>query len=159
MRYQFIDKIKQIEIGKQIIIVKNVTITEDYFEEHFIGYPVMPGALQIETIVQACSALIEISSQYKLFSILLMVEKMKFRKMVHPGDQLVVTGTVLSQHSESALFDAKIEVDGKVVTAGQLMVGTFSVENSKYVGVMKALETHFNFLLQNAIIIDKKLDL
>jgi 3-hydroxyacyl-[acyl-carrier-protein] dehydratase len=153
MRYQFIDKIKRIELGKQIVIVKNITITEDYFEGHFQGFPVMPGALQIEAIAQACSALIEISSKYELFSILLMVEKMKFKKMVHPGDQLIVTGTLLSQHPESALFEAKIEVDGKVVTSGQLMVGTFSVANSKYIGVMQALEAHFSFLLQTAEII------
>jgi 3-hydroxyacyl-[acyl-carrier-protein] dehydratase len=114
----------------------------------------MPGALQIETIAQACSALIEISSNYQLFSILLMVEKMKFKKMVHPGDQLIVTGTLLSQHPESALFETKIEVDGKIVTSGQMMVGIFPVAESKYRNVMKALEEHFSFLLQTATIIE-----
>ncbi len=153
MRYQFIDKIKQIEIGNQIIIVKNVTITEDYFEEHFIGFPVMPGALQIEAIAQACGALIGISAQYQSFSILLMVEKMKFKKMVHPGDQLIITATVVSQHEESALFETKIEVDGKIVTSGNIIVGIMSANNPKFSKISQSLEEHFRFLLQGATII------
>jgi 3-hydroxyacyl-[acyl-carrier-protein] dehydratase len=153
MRYQFIDKIKQIELGKQIIIVKNVTITEDYFEEHFIGFPVMPGALQIEAIAQACGALIGISAQYQSFSILLMVEKMKFKKMVHPGDQLIITATVVSQHEESALFETKIEVDGKIVTSGNIIVGIMAANNPKFSKMSQSLEEHFRFLLHGAMVI------
>lgn len=155
MRYQFIDRIKRIEIGKEIEIIKSVTSTEDYFQEHFIGFPVMPGALQIETIAQACGALIEISSDYKLFSILLMVEKMKFKKLIHPGDQLIVTATVISQHPESAMFKTKIEVDGKVVTSGDIMVGiaSASTSNANYSKVIQTLEEYFAFLLQGTEVV------
>lgn len=151
MRYQFIDKIKRIEIGKQIVIVKSVTATEDYFERHFVGFPVMPGALQIEAIAQACGALIEISSNYELFSILLMVEKMKFKKIIHPGDQLIITATVMSQHPESAMFETKIEVDGKVVTTGNIIVGIVSAadSNASYSKVIQTLEEYYEFMLRD----------
>jgi 3-hydroxyacyl-[acyl-carrier-protein] dehydratase len=156
MRYQFIDKIKRLEKNKQMVIIKNLTVTEDYFEEHFIHFPVFPGALQIEMIAQTCGALIEISSNYNQFSILLMVEKMKFKKMLHPGDQLVVTVTVLSQHPESALFDAKVVVDGKVVTSGTLMVGISTRDNlgSKFAKTLDVLEDRYAFLLRDAEIMD-----
>lgn len=155
MRYQFIDRIKRIEYGKQIQTIKCVTVTEDYFQEHFVGFPVMPGALQIEAIAQAAGALIEISSGYQLFSILLMVEKMKFKKIIHPGDQLLLTATVVSQHPESALFDTKIEVEGKVVTTGNIIVGIASAETSgaNYAKVIQTLEDYFKPLLRGAEII------
>jgi 3-hydroxyacyl-[acyl-carrier-protein] dehydratase len=155
MRYQFIDKILRVEKNKQIVIVKNLTVTEDYFEEHFINFPVMPGALQIEMIAQACGALVEISSDYRTFSLLLMVEKMKFKKMLHPSDQLIVTANVLSMHEESALFEAKVVVNGKVATSGTLMVGISPVEKTgkNFSKTMDLLEERYAFLLRDAEII------
>ena len=163
MRYQFIDKIKRLEKNKQIVIVKNLTVTEDYFEEHFINFPVMPGALQIEMIAQACGALIEISSNYRSFSLLLMVEKMKFKKMLHPSDQLIVTATVVSLHDESAMFSAKVEVDGKVATTGTIMVGIMHRdtvredsfrEGVKFTKTLDLLEERYAFLLRDVAIIN-----
>lgn len=155
MRYHFIDKIKRIEFGKEIVTVKNVSFTEDFFESHFVGFPVMPGALMIEAMAQACGALTEISSDYKSFSILLMVEKMKFKRMVHPGDQLVFTATVVSQHPESALFDTKAEVDGKIVASGKIMTGIVSATDSgsNFSKAIQTLESYFEFMLQGAEII------
>ncbi len=156
MRYQFIDKIRQLEMGKRIVTIKNITISEDFFEEHFVGFPVMPGALQIEAIAQACGALVEISSGYESFSILLMVEKMKFRKLIHPGDQMVITATVLSQHDDSALFEAKIEVDNKVMTVGKMMVGVLPLNDKKMdvSKIMEGLKGYYKFLLRDTKIIE-----
>ncbi len=155
MRYHFIDKIKRIEYGKEIVVVKNVTATEDYFQEHFVGYPVFPGALQIEAMAQACGALTEISSGYQSFSILLMVEKMKFKRLIHPGDQLIVTARVISQHPESALFDVSITCDGQKMSNGTIMTGivTASDRQSDYHKVIQTLEDYYRFLLRNAEII------
>ncbi len=154
MRYHFIDKIRSIDIDHSIVTIKNATVAEDYFEEHFVGFPVVPGALQIEAIAQACGALIEISSDYRLFSVLLMVEKMKFKKMVHPGDQMIITCTQLSRNEDSALFEAKIEVDGKIVTTGRIMTGIISLESKKYnvAKVMETLKQHYTFLLRDTVI-------
>lgn len=158
MRYQFIDKIRRIEIGKSIITTKNITVSEDFFEEHFIGFPVMPGALQIETIAQACGALIEISSDYELFSILLLVENMKFRKLIHPGDQMIITATILSQHEDSALFETKIEVDNQIMTRGKMMKGILPLNDDKFdvSKVMNRLKEYYKFLLRDTEIIDPK---
>ncbi|MBN8678025.1 MAG: beta-hydroxyacyl-ACP dehydratase [Chitinophagales bacterium] len=155
MRYHFIDRIKRIEYGKQIVVLKGVTQTEDYFEDHFVGFPVMPGALMIEAMAQACGALIEISSGYQAFSILLMVEKMKFKKMVHPGDQLVITATMISQHTESAMLETKAEVDGKVVASGTIMVGiaTVASHGAHFTQAIQTLESYFAFMLRDAEVV------
>lgn len=152
MRYQFIDKILKLEINKEIVIIKNVTITEDYFADHFPGFPVLPGALQIEAMAQACGALTEISSDYKLFSILLMVDKMKFKTMIHPGDQMIISATAVSLHEDSAMFTTKIEVGGKVVTSGKIMTGLISIneQSGKYKKAINGLKDYFEFLLRDA---------
>ena len=84
MRYLLIDKIKQLELNKQITAIKNVALSEDVFTDHFIGYPVMPGALQIEAVAQAATALLEVSANFKVKAILTIVEKVKFRELVKP---------------------------------------------------------------------------
>ncbi|MEZ4821440.1 MAG: hypothetical protein R2942_03125 [Ignavibacteria bacterium] len=91
MRYLFIDKIKSIECNKSITAIKNVSLSEDVFTDHFMGYPVMPGALQIETVAQVATALLEVSSDFSFKAILSIVEKIKFRKLIRPGDQLIVS--------------------------------------------------------------------
>ena len=77
MRYLFIDKIKSIECNKSITAIKNVSLSEDVFTDHFMGYPVMPGALQIETVAQVATALLEVSSDFSFKAILSIVEKIK----------------------------------------------------------------------------------
>lgn len=90
MRYLLIDKIKIMECNKKITAVKNVALSEDVFFDHFAGYPVMPGALQIEAVAQAATALPEVSSDFKSKALLNIVDKAKFRRLVKPGDQLLI---------------------------------------------------------------------
>jgi 3-hydroxyacyl-[acyl-carrier-protein] dehydratase len=65
MRYLMIDRVERIERGRRLTAVKNVSLSEDYFREHFIGSPVMPGALLIESLAQAATALLEISREHR----------------------------------------------------------------------------------------------
>ena len=80
-----------------------------------------------------------------------MVEKMKFKKMVHPGDQLFITVTVVSQHEESALFETKIEVEGKIVTSGNIIVGIMSANNPKFSKMSQSLEEHFRLIFPDPL--------
>ena len=144
------------EWGHSITTVRNATAAEDYFQEHFVGFPVLPGALQIEAMAQACGALLEICSHYESFSILLMVEKVKFKRSIHPGDQLLITARVLSQHPDSALFDVKIECEGRIMTTGTLMTGIVSASTleGQYQKTIESLEAYYRFLLRDTDIIN-----
>ncbi len=154
MRYHFIDKIIRIDLGHEIVAVKGTTVSEDFYADHFVGFPVFPGAQQIEAAAQACGALVEISANYQSFSILLMVEKMKFKRMVRPGDQMLITCTAVSMHPESALFNIKIEVDGATVTTGQVMVGIVTAADggADYEKAIGTLADYFRPLLRGAVI-------
>ena len=128
MRYILIDKIQKIEYNNQLTALKNITLSEDIFTDHFLGNPVMPGALLIECAAQAGTALLEISSKHEKKALLVMVEKAKFRIIVHPGDQLVIAVNILSRDEEAARLECNIEVSGKLVAEARL---TFSLHPSE----------------------------
>ena len=117
-----IDRILRLRKDISITALKNVALGEDVYADHFFGYPVMPGAMQIEAFAQAGTALLEVSSGHKKKALLLMVENAKFRGIVRPGDQLTITMTVLSSDSVSAKLDGTIHSDGKLVATSRIVL-------------------------------------
>lgn len=128
MRYILLDRVKYLEANKKVIAIKNVTLTEDVFADHFHGQPIMPGALLMECMAHAGTVLLEVSSGYAKKALLVMVDQMKFRLLVRPGDQLWITMDVLSANEEAARLEARIEVEGRLVANGRMTFGLKDVE-------------------------------
>jgi len=120
MRYLLIDRILRLEVNRQILAIKNVALSEDVYTEHFFGFPVMPGALLIESLAQAGTALLEVSANFEKKALLIMVDHAKFRAMVRPGDQLAITMTMLSCSHDSAQMEGMIHVAGHLVMSARL---------------------------------------
>jgi len=127
MRYLFIDRILRLEANKQISAIKNVALSDDVFLEHFVGYPVMPGALLIEALAQAGTALLEVSTHFKKKALPVMIDQAKFRALVRPGDQLKIVATILSLDQTAAQMDGAIYVAEKLVTTAKL---TFALKEA-----------------------------
>lgn len=117
--FLMIDKILELEKGKRAVVVKNVTINEPFFQGHYPQYPVMPGVLIIEAMAQA-GGLAAASNEGGLIPLLTGVDQTRFRVQVRPGDQLVITATVLKQRSKVVKIAAVAKVDGKTVAEGEL---------------------------------------
>ena len=90
MRFLFVDRIVAVDPGRTIETLKNVSATEDVFDDHFPGTPIFPGALVIETFEQASQLLIAISHDFARVGTLRGVHRAAFRHFVRPGDQLRV---------------------------------------------------------------------
>ena len=127
-RYPFllIDRIIEIEIGKRIVAIKNVTINEGFFQGHFPGYPVMPGVLIIEAMAQAAAVLAFKSSEKKMdISDKLIyftgIDRAKFRKPVIPGDQVRFELEVIQARELYWKLKGTATVDGKKVCESDLM--------------------------------------
>jgi beta-hydroxyacyl-ACP dehydratase FabZ len=125
-RYPFllIDRILEMELGKRIVGLKNVTVNEPYFVGHFPGYPIMPGVLILESLAQAGAILIKKTlnlSDDKLM-LFLGIDKAKFRKPVFPGDQLRLEMELTRLHSRSAKAKGQAYVDQTVVAEGELFM-------------------------------------
>ncbi len=126
-RYPFlmIDKVVQIDSGKSLTAVKNVTINEPYFIGHFPQKPVMPGVLIIEALAQATGLLaFEFTNRQPdsttLFY-LVAVDNARFKQPVGPGDQLFLHVEFVKNMRGVWKFKAETKVDDKVVASADLM--------------------------------------
>ncbi len=120
MRYLLIDRILEIQLHHSIRAVKNVALSEDVYADHFFGHPVMPGALMIESLAQAGTALLEYSCGLTRKALLIMVEKAKFRALVRPGDQLIVETSIQSQDASIARLEGTIRAGKTLIVDAQL---------------------------------------
>lgn len=116
MRCLLIDKITCWEHNRSITGIKNVTMSESFLRDHFPGFPVMPGVLQLEAAVQLGSWLVFASTDYTQKARLLGVQSIKFKEFIVPGDQMIIKLEFKPQDSKHAVFNAGILVDGKPKT-------------------------------------------
>ena len=114
-RYPFllVDRIKEIEPGKSVVGIKNVTINEPFFQGHFPSEPVMPGVLIIEAMAQVGAMMMLNLPQLRgSISLLTTINKAKFRHVVVPGDQLVIYAEMGKIRGKMGKVNARAEVDG-----------------------------------------------
>lgn len=126
MRYILLDRIEQFEPARRLRAVKTVARSEDYFADHFPGQPVMPGALLIECMAQAGTAMLELSEDLRIKALLVMVERAKFRALVRPGDSLAIDVTLTSRDGAWARVNGTVHVRGRAVADASL---TFSIND------------------------------
>ena len=127
MRFVFVDRIVREEAGQAIEVVKNVAATEDVFDDHFPGCPILPGALIIEVFEQAAQLLIGKSSAFRRVGRLEEVSRATFRHVVRPGDQIVATCERTGGDDTAWTVEATASVDGRRVATATL---AFTVHES-----------------------------
>src|SRR6202789_544724 len=124
-RYPFllIDRVVEFEPTKRLVAIKNVTMNEPFFQGHFPGYPIMPGALVVEAIAQTGGVLLmpEVPDRHKKLMVFTGIERAKFRRPVVPGDQLRIEVTVLNWKPRVAKMEGRAMVDGKLACEATVM--------------------------------------
>lgn len=125
-RYPFllVDRITELVPGKKVIGVKNVTMNEPFFQGHFPDVPVMPGVLQVEALGQVGGILVYYSKppEERLDMVYFTgLDKVRFRKPVVPGDQLILEVELLKMRSRVVKMAGTATVDGRLVAEAQLM--------------------------------------
>ena len=125
-RYPFImvDRILEIMPREKIVALKNVTINEPFFQGHFPENPIMPGVLIIEAMAQAGAVLAAKSIDREIQDALVYfmgIDKVKFRKPVTPGDQVIFEVKFLKQRAKVFKMAGIAYVDKKVVAEAELM--------------------------------------
>ena len=125
-RYPFIliDRVLELIPGDRIVALKNVTINEPFFQGHFPVFAVMPGVLIVEAMAQTGGILYLDSQPPEKQGTLVYfmgMDKVKFRKPVIPGDQIIFEVKLLKQRLKAIKMAGTAKVDDKVVAEAELM--------------------------------------
>ena len=125
-RYPFllIDRVVNLTAGEEIVALKNVTMNEPFFQGHFPAAPIMPGVLIVEAMAQAGGVLVLDSlpqEQHGRPVYFMGMDKVRFRKPVVPGDQIIFEVKLLKLRSKAAKLAGKATVDGNLVAEAELM--------------------------------------
>jgi 3-hydroxyacyl-[acyl-carrier-protein] dehydratase len=124
-RYPFslVDRITEYVPGKRAVGIKNVTFNEPHFQGHFPGRPIMPGVLIVEAMAQVggivLTQMTDVQGGLFMFA---GIDKVRFRRPVVPGDQLIMTVELLwVKKRRFGKMQGRAEVDGQLVSEGELM--------------------------------------
>jgi UDP-3-O-[3-hydroxymyristoyl] N-acetylglucosamine deacetylase/3-hydroxyacyl-[acyl-carrier-protein] dehydratase len=124
-RYPFvmIDRVVEFIGTDELVAVKNVTINEPFFQGHFPDNPVMPGVLQLESMAQAAGILmLRRTANDGRTPFFLSADKVKFRKPVRPGDQMIINAKITRIRGEKlGAAECTCTVDGQVVSSSEIM--------------------------------------
>ncbi|RYG71619.1 3-hydroxyacyl-ACP dehydratase FabZ [Lentibacillus lipolyticus] len=127
-RYPFllVDKVTEMEEGKRVAAVKNVTANEPFFQGHFPDYPVMPGVLIVEALAQTGAiGVLGIEENQGKIGFLAGLDKCRFKRQVKPGDQLQLEVEIVRIKGPVGKGKGVAKVDGEVACEAEI---TFAIQ-------------------------------
>jgi UDP-3-O-[3-hydroxymyristoyl] N-acetylglucosamine deacetylase/3-hydroxyacyl-[acyl-carrier-protein] dehydratase len=118
-----VDRIVEIEEGKRIVGIKNVTVNEPFFQGHFPGHPIMPGVLIVEAMAQVGGMLLlgAVEDPQSKVVYFMSIDGVKFRRPVVPGDQLRFELEMIQFRGKTCRMRGVGYVDGRPVAEAEMM--------------------------------------
>ena len=135
MRFYLLDRVTSMELGKSIEGIKCWSIDNDVFEDHFPGFPVVPGVLATESMAQLLGTLIEKTHTEKYgkeeaaYAVLSIIHKAKFKSFLIPGDQAILKGELQSLDVRNASGEVKMYVEKKLIAKASFSFGLLKKED------------------------------
>ena len=128
--FLFVDRVTILEDGKKAVGLKNLTGNEDFFQGHFPSRPVMPGVLMVEAMAQAAGVVVLTNpAHHDKLAFFMAIDRVKFRRVVVPGDQLRMEVEVIRDKSKITQVEAKGYVDDQLAVEANM---TFSFTDAAY---------------------------
>ncbi|MEE2642315.1 MAG: 3-hydroxyacyl-ACP dehydratase FabZ family protein [Planctomycetota bacterium] len=127
VEFSQIDQITEIIAGERISAVKYLSGNEDYLQDHFPRFPVMPGVLMLEAMFQAASWLVRYTNNFSHSTVELREAKnIKFQNFVTPGNRLVVNAKIMKQDGLQYSMKTEGRVDDGIAVSGRLVVEAYN---------------------------------
>ena len=128
MRFILIDKIISSEVGKQLIAIKNVSLAEEYLADHFPVFPVLPGVLLLEGLIESASWLVRETENFAHSMVLLAEAKnVKYKSFLAPGGQIEYTITVKVIEENVSSFSGFGDCDGERIVEARFGLRHFNL--------------------------------
>ena len=128
MRFTLIDRITELTPGQSLTAVKNLTMSEDYLQDHFPLFPIMPGVLMVESLYQAGAWLVRCSEDFAHSMVLLSEAKnVKFNDFIEPGQTLVVHTRIQKQDDQRTWLQGEGSVDQRVAVKARLVLERYNL--------------------------------
>src|SRR3954471_16616661 len=128
MRFNLVDRIVEVRPGQALRAVKKLTLGEEYLADHFPTFPVMPGVLMLETLVEAGAWLLRVSDDFRHSVVVLREARhVKYGSFMEPGRQMAVAVDLVEQGPGSATFKGKGEVDGQATVSARFTLARYNL--------------------------------
>ncbi len=132
MKFCLVDRITEITPGESISTIKNVSLAEEYLQDHFPGFSVLPGVLMVEALVQSCAWLSRVTDDFAFSTLLLkQARAVKFNSFLKPGQTLHVTVTLKKNEDDTASFQAAGTVDGTSAVSAKIVLSKQNLKNRR----------------------------
>ena len=128
MRFILIDEILEMQPGKQVRASKFISPDEDYFRDHFPGFPVVPGVLLTEMMAQTAGKCLDAENIARGKSMLARITTANFRDWVRPGQTAIIFGEVRTSRLQFATADCRVEIDHRIVCSAELLFSFVNME-------------------------------
>lgn len=130
MRFHLIDRIVEVRPGQSLRAFKNLTLGEEYLADHFPSFPVMPGVLMLQTLVEAGAWLLRLSEDYRHSVIVLReVKNIKYGTFMEPGRRMNITVELAERSEGLAAFKGKGEMDGQSTVTARLVLASYRLQD------------------------------
>jgi 3-hydroxyacyl-[acyl-carrier-protein] dehydratase len=128
MRFNLVDRIVEVQVGRTLRAVKNLTLGEEYLADHFPRFPVMPGVLMLQALAEASAWLLRMTEDYRHSVIVLReARNIKYGTFVEPGRQLQISVELLEQDEQSAVLKGKGEVERVTAVSARLTLARYNL--------------------------------
>ena len=128
MRFILIDKVVSLEAGKQIQAVKNVSLSEEYLADHFPTFPVLPGVLLLEGLIESASWLVRSTENFAHSMILLeQARNVKYKSFLTPGSQIEYTVKARTIEENASSFSGTGISDGELIVEARFALKHFNL--------------------------------
>lgn len=120
MRWIWIDRFTEFESKKKAVAVKNLSMAEDIFAEHFPGYPVMPAALLLEGLAQTGGILVGEANDFKEKVVLAKIVQARFHREAFAGEQLTLSAEIVVLREEGASVAGRIHAGAELIAEAEI---------------------------------------
>jgi 3-hydroxyacyl-[acyl-carrier-protein] dehydratase len=130
MRFNLVDRILEIEPGRSIRAFKQLTLGEEYLADHFPTFPVMPGVLMLQTLVESGAWFLRLRDDFRHSVIVLReARNVKYGSFMEPGRRMLLTTEFLEETGDLTTFKGKGEVDGNVTVSARFSVARYNLRD------------------------------